>query len=112
MFACQYRIGDGHAWVRAPQILNEMSSLFLPAYMLEILSSEADWCEAARASRQLYDELRAGPGNFNLYATLDRAYFNEYYRPYFRDPHGGSIVRCRASGECRSAQRAEEMRRR
>ncbi|EJD41725.1 hypothetical protein AURDEDRAFT_115334 [Auricularia subglabra TFB-10046 SS5] len=75
VFACQYRVGDGHRWTTVPQILSLLVCAMLPACRSDIVPADA-----ARRDAALLAAMRTG-GDLVLNAPVDREYFVEYYWP-------------------------------
>ncbi|EJD41727.1 hypothetical protein AURDEDRAFT_90011 [Auricularia subglabra TFB-10046 SS5] len=79
VFSCQYRIGDGTQCTTYPDILSQTLSFAVLLTTIDLTSTDRNWCEHVRSATKAAVSTRTTE---SLPAFVDRAYLEEYYRPY------------------------------
>ncbi|KAL1738497.1 hypothetical protein HDZ31DRAFT_50899 [Schizophyllum fasciatum] len=86
VYLAQYRLGDGHAYPSYPEILTRATGCCVPCYLTRARATDAHWPAAAAGELRVARGLPMLPNElFVPMATMDFAYVEEYYKPYYEE---------------------------
>ncbi|KAI5887447.1 uncharacterized protein SCHCODRAFT_02602246 [Schizophyllum commune H4-8] len=103
VYLVQYRIGDGHLYNSYPEIMTRATGVCVPCYLTRAKGTDSGWCASAAGELRIARNLLMLPNDlFTPIATMDFAYVEEYYKPFFDE--GPDVFAVKRFGK-----RAEQM---
>ncbi|KAL1753943.1 hypothetical protein FB107DRAFT_216731, partial [Schizophyllum commune] len=103
VYHVQYRIGDGHLYNSYPEIMTRATGVCVPCYLTRAKGTDSGWCASAAGELRIARNLPMLPNDlFTPMATMDFAYVEEYYKPFFDE--GPDVFAVKRFGK-----RAEQM---
>ncbi|KAL1659619.1 hypothetical protein GGF50DRAFT_64918 [Schizophyllum commune] len=103
VYLVQYRIGDGHLYNSYPEIMTRATGVCVPCYLTRAKGTDSGWCASAAGEFRLARNVPMLPSDlFTPMATMDFAYVEEYYKPFFDE--GPDVFAVKRFGK-----RAEQM---